>query len=202
MATLPARRLRALVSTPPHPLSYEVEANEDSVCGSNQFKNAAQWLEEGGLEDSSDRVMHCWQEPGDIIYVPVSSHTTTTCARQVSPDPCSRCRRQEGWYHAVINHADENELVVAVGAQASEFDPSEAGIRGFTDKIDSALLCVNLGRCESQPNLSRHADPQRGMAARADLRSWGEDFTDAWPANMQSWCDIPLLQEGFHLAGE
>ena len=154
------------------------------------------------MEDSSDRVMHCWQEPGDIIYVPVSSHTTTTSARQVSPDPCSRCRRQEGWYHAVINHADENELVVAVGAQASEFDPSEAGIRGFTDKIDSALLCVNLGRCESQPNLSRNADPQRGMAARADLRSWGEEFTDTWPANMQSWCDIPLLQEEFHLAGE
>ena len=74
------------MSTPPHPLSYEVEANEESVCGSNQFKNAAQWLEEGGLEDSSDRVMHCWQEPGDIIYVPVSSHTTTTCARQVFPD--------------------------------------------------------------------------------------------------------------------
>ena len=93
----------------------------------------------------------------------------------------------------MINHADENELVVAVGAQASEFDPSEAGIRGFTDKIDSALLCVNLGRCGSQPNLSRNAEPQRGMAARADLRSWGEEFTDIWPANMQSWCDMPFL---------
>ena len=58
---------------PPLSQLSPLEANEEGVCGSNQFKNAAQWLEEGGLEDSSDRVMHCWQEPGDIIYVPVST---------------------------------------------------------------------------------------------------------------------------------
>ena len=96
MATLPAGRLRALVSTTV-PLSQlsPLEANEEGVCGSNQFKNAAQWLEEGGLEDSSDRVMHCWQEPGDIIYVPVST-LCYPCLNSTLPDPPDAVDRRGG----------------------------------------------------------------------------------------------------------